>query len=202
MGLARFCDGRADDLTRNQDETAVLGTLDYIAPEQALAGRAVDSRADIYSLGATLYALLGGSPPFGGKSSVEKLLAHQLAAPPPLHQARPSVPRALSAVIEKMMAKQPEDRFPSMAAVQEALAPFAKRRPIGFDFPAILNRRRDEAQARLAKQGRTLTQMVQRQSTTSAHGSQASLQNTGMAQETDVRRDVTPGVHPKQPPQT
>jgi hypothetical protein len=96
-----------------------------------------------------------------------------------------------------MMAKKPEDRFPSMSAVQEALTPFAKRRPIPFDFPAILNRRRDEAQARLAKQGRTLTQMVQRQSTTSAQGSQASMQGTAMARETDVRRDMSSGIHPK-----
>jgi hypothetical protein len=84
-----------------------------------------------------------------------------------------------------------------MKAVREALEPFAKRRPLPFDFAAILNRRRDEAQARLAKQGRSLTQL-QRQSTTNARGSHAAMEATGVAQETDIRHDINPAVMPPQ----
>ncbi len=94
-----------------------------------------------------------------------------------------------------MMAKDPEERFPDMVTVQQALSPFAKRRPLPFDFAAILNRRRDEAQAKLAKQGRSLTQLT-RQSTTRARGSHTSMEATGVAQETDIRHDVNPAIQP------
>jgi serine/threonine-protein kinase len=177
-----------------------LGTLDYMAPEQSIDSMTVDARADIYGLGCTLYAVMTGRRPFAYPSRSQVLNAHRTEAPPSVLLRVPHVPVPIAEVIQKMMAKDPADRFPSMTAVQDALAPFAKRRPIPFDFGTILNRRRDEAQARLAKQGRTLTQMVQRQSTTSAHGSHASMQSTGMAQETDVRRDVTPGTHPRPEP--
>jgi eukaryotic-like serine/threonine-protein kinase len=176
-----------------------LGTLDYMAPEQSYDSMTVDARADIYGLGCTLFAVMTGRRPFPYPARSQVLAGHRTEAPPSVLERAPHIPIPLAALIQKMMAKKPEDRFPSMAAVQEALAPFAKRRPVPFDFAEILNRRRDEAQARLAKQGRTLTQMVQRQSTTSTQGSQASMQGTAMAQETDVRRDVTPGVHPKDP---
>lgn len=174
-----------------------LGTLDYMAPEQSYDSMTVDPRADVYGLGCTLFAVITGRRPFPYPQRSQVLAGHRTEAPPSVLERAPHVPIELAALIQKMMAKKPEDRFPSMAAVQEALRPFAKRRPIPFDFAAILNRRRDEAQARLAKQGRTLTQMVQRQSTTSAQGSQASMQGTAMARETDVRRDATPGIHPK-----
>jgi serine/threonine-protein kinase len=179
-----------------------LGTLDYMAPEQSYDSMTVDPRADIYGLGCTLFAVMTGRRPFPYPQRAQVLAAHRTEDPPSILERAPHVPVEIAAIIQKMMAKKPEDRFPTMRAVQEALNPFAKRRPIGFDFPAILNRRRDEAQARLAKQGRTLTQMVQRQSTTSAQGSHASMQNTAMAQETDVRRDVTPGVQPRKPTQS
>ncbi len=82
-----------------------------------------------------------------------------------------------------------------MAQVQQALEPYARRRPLPFDFAAILNRRRDEAQAKIAKQGRSLTQL-QRQSTTRARGSHPSMEATGVAQETDIRQDVSPAIQP------
>jgi serine/threonine-protein kinase len=179
-----------------------LGTLDYMAPEQSYDSMTVDPRADVYGLGCTLYAVMTGRRPFAYASRSQVLEAHRTEAPPSILHRAPHVPVPIAEIIQRMMAKKPEERQPSMKAVAAAFAPFAKRRPIPFDFGDILNRRRDEAQARLAKQGRTLTQMVQRQSTTSAHGSQASMQNTGMAQETDVRRDVTAGMHPKKSPPT
>jgi serine/threonine-protein kinase len=174
-----------------------LGTLDYMAPEQSYDSMTVDARADIYGLGCTLFAVMTGRRPFPYAARSQVLNGHRTEAPPSVLTRAPHVPPEVAAIIQKMMAKAPGDRFPTMLAVEEAFQPFAKRRPLPFDFKAILNRRRDEAQARLAKQGRTLTQTVQRQSTTSAHGSQASMQGTGMAQETDIGRSASPANHPK-----
>jgi serine/threonine protein kinase len=121
MGLARFFHDTKDDLTRRLDSGAVLGTADYIAPEQALNSQ-VDIRADIYSLGATLYTLLAGRPPFGGSSASQKLLAHQMRTPRRLHNVRPEVPRWLSDVVAKMMAREPDDRYQTAQEVLEALS--------------------------------------------------------------------------------
>jgi WD40 repeat protein len=94
-----------------------------MAPEQAMEG-GVDIRADIYSLGTTLYTLLAGRPPFSG-SAGQKLLAHQMKAPPPLDGYREDVPPGLATVINKMMAKNREDRYQTPAEVVTALQPFA-----------------------------------------------------------------------------
>jgi hypothetical protein len=102
----------------------VLGTVDYIAPEQALNSHAVDIRADIYSLGATLYSLVTGKPPFEGRTMSQKLMAHQMKESPLLHTVRPEVPPELSAVVATMMAKKPEDRYQDPAEVLAALAPW------------------------------------------------------------------------------
>ena len=79
----------ARDLTRTG---TVMGTMDYLAPEQALDPRTVDIRADLYSLGCTLYHLLAGRVPFAGGTATERLLRHQLEQPPALEQLRPGVP--------------------------------------------------------------------------------------------------------------
>src|SRR5207244_11199637 len=104
-------------------------TADAIAPEQALDSHEADIRADIYSLGGTLYALIQGHPPFGGKSIAAKLLAHQMRKLAPLHAVVPDVPEALSAVVSRMMAKKPEDRYQTPAEVIDALAPWGPSRP-------------------------------------------------------------------------
>jgi serine/threonine-protein kinase len=122
-----------------------LGTLDYMAPEQSYDSMTVDPRADVYGLGCTLFAVITGRRPFPYPQRSQVLAGHRTEAPPSVLERAPHVPIELASLIQKMMAKKPEDRFPSMSAVQEALTPFAKRRPIPFDFPAILNRRRDEA---------------------------------------------------------
>ena len=123
MGLARFSDARKDNLTRRLDEGAVLGTTDYIAPEQALSSD-VDIRADIYSLGGTLYTLLAGRTPYEGKTTTQKLLAHQLRAVDDLSKIRKDIPRPLVGVVETMMAKRLEDRYQTPAEVLAALAPW------------------------------------------------------------------------------
>jgi hypothetical protein len=123
MGLARFV-GREDGLTQQLGSAVFLGTVDYMAPEQAVPGTLVDSRADIYSLGATLYALITSTPPFQG-STTHKLVAHQMCDAVPAHQVRRDVPEGLSAVLARMMAKSPAERYATVAEVIAALAPFA-----------------------------------------------------------------------------
>ncbi len=107
----------------------VLGTLDYLPPEQARNSHRVDRRADLYSLGCTLYHLLAGRPPFEGRSAMEKLLRHQTDEPPRLGERRPDVPAALEAVLRRLMAKRPDDRFATAAEAAVALAPFAAQAP-------------------------------------------------------------------------
>ena len=123
MGLARSAVDATDNLTERLDSGAVVGTADYIAPEQALSHAKVDGRADIYSLGASLFVLVSGKPPFEGPTA-QKLLHHQMKAPPPLSELNPELPKGLTAVVAKMLAKKPEQRFPSAADVIAALAPW------------------------------------------------------------------------------
>lgn len=122
MGLARTDDDE-DKLTERMDRKAVLGTADYIAPEQALASDTLDGRADIYSLGATLYAILAGRPPYEG-TSTQKLLLSQTRDPVPLATVAPEVPAGLAAIVARMMAKDRTVRFQSMDEVLDALAPY------------------------------------------------------------------------------
>jgi serine/threonine protein kinase len=101
-----------------------LGTADYIAPEQTRDSGSVDSRADVYSLGATLYFLLAGKPPFGDRPGWQKFKAHQNEAFPPLDRPRGDVPRAVLAVLHRMVEKEPARRFTTPGEVGAALQPF------------------------------------------------------------------------------
>jgi serine/threonine protein kinase len=123
MGLARsFADDR-DNLTGALAEGDVTGTVDFLSPEQALS-HDLDQRTDIYSLGATFYALLTGHPPFTG-TTAQKLLQHQVADPPAVtKKLRGRVPPALSDVIATMMAKSPADRYQTAEEVIDALGPW------------------------------------------------------------------------------
>jgi urea transport system substrate-binding protein len=106
----------------------ILGTLDYMAPEQYEDSRGVDIRADIYSLGCTLYHLLAGKPPFGSEvypSLMKQMWAHAQAPVPPLRDLRPEVPQAVAAVLDRMLAKKPDERFGTPAEVASALEPYA-----------------------------------------------------------------------------
>jgi hypothetical protein len=102
----------------------VLGTPDYVAPEQARNPAQVDIRADVYGLGCTLYHLLTGHGPFPGGTPLQKLLAHQECRPPALTAARADVPEALAAIVDRMLAKDPARRYPTPADVAEDLARF------------------------------------------------------------------------------
>jgi serine/threonine protein kinase len=123
LGLARFAQGHAT-LTETGH---VMGTLDFMAPEQAGDSRHVDIRADIYSLGCTLYCLLTGVPPFTGPAfdtPVSKMLAHSDSEPPAVSLRRPKVPAAVLQCLQKMMAKSRDDRYSCPAEVIQALQPF------------------------------------------------------------------------------
>jgi serine/threonine protein kinase len=105
----------------------VLGTIDYMAPEQAQDASAVDGRADIYGLGATLFWCLAGRPPFPSQGSLVKDLSQRLTQPPPsVRTLRPEVPPELDAVVTRMLGIKPEDRYPTPQALMRALLPFFK----------------------------------------------------------------------------
>lgn len=119
MGLARV--DRAigtpeaeDDLTQTGQ---VMGTLDFMSPEQAMDTREADARADVYSLGCTLYYLLTGTAPYRGDTMGKKIVAHREQPIPSLGKTRPDVPQSLDAVYRKMLAKRPDDRQQSMGEV-------------------------------------------------------------------------------------
>jgi serine/threonine protein kinase len=123
MGLARFFNDEEDLLTKKYDEN-VLGTADYLAPEQALDSHSVDIRADIYSLGATFYYCLTGRTPFSEGTVAQKLIWHQTRQPKPIRSLQPEVPEGLCAIVEKMMAKDPAHRYQTPLEVAQALAPW------------------------------------------------------------------------------
>jgi len=121
LGLARLVDaGNPFNKTargRLTESGVYMGTIDYMAPEQAEDSHRVDHRADIYSLGCTLHYLLTGQEPFLGATVLKRLMAHMERPAPSLRVARPDVPLALDAAYLKMMAKRPEDRPASMTEV-------------------------------------------------------------------------------------
>ena len=122
MGLAKI--ESPDDAPGNDDLTGsgmTMGTVAYMAPEQALCAKNADGRADIYSLGCTLFYLLTGEAPYQGDSLMATLLAHREQPIPSLTGAQPAVPAELDAVFRKMVAKKVEDRYQTMSEVITAL---------------------------------------------------------------------------------
>ena len=105
-----------------------MGTADYMAPEQVSDSHSVDIRADIYSMGCTLYKFLTGHAPFSGpehRTQMQKFVAHLQEVVPSIHECRADVPEALAAIIERMLAKSPAQRYATPAEVAAAIAPFA-----------------------------------------------------------------------------
>ena len=147
MGLARLLDTAEarNDLTASG---VTLGTFDYISPEQARDPRNADIRSDIYSLGCTFFFMLAGRPPFPEGTVLQKLLQHQGDAPPDIRSFQPTIPAEIAYLIQKMMAKDPKQRFQTPTILIDALTDAARRlglRPAGQGnlvwAPARSNRR-------------------------------------------------------------
>jgi hypothetical protein len=136
FGLARFVSESPTGGGLTQVGTS-MGTPDYIAPEQARDASAADTRADIYSLGCTLYSFLTGQPPFPGGDYIQKVMAHIERAPRPVSEFRGDVPPELERVVERMMAKDPAQRFQTPAEVAEALAPFTTAATASAPAPTL-----------------------------------------------------------------
>ncbi|HEX3658087.1 MAG TPA: serine/threonine-protein kinase [Pirellulales bacterium] len=134
MGLARL-DASVGVQAGPQAELTgtgtIMGTVDYMSPEQAFNTKSADARADIYSLGCTLYYLIAGKAAYSGDSIMEKLLAHREMAIPALRAVQPEVPEELDEVFQKMMAKKVEDRYQTMTEVVAEL----EKCQAGFSSP-------------------------------------------------------------------
>jgi serine/threonine protein kinase len=151
LGLVKLPAGELDNLDAEETPAearapqlthagAVMGTPAYMSPEQATDSASVDARADIYSLGCTLYVLLTGKPPFEGKTALEIISKHQTEPIVPPDVVVKRVPPALSAILMKMMAKKPADRYQSMDEVIAALEGF-----LGLEHAGTFNPKEEQA---------------------------------------------------------
>ena len=181
FGLALLADNADDEFSLKMIfGHDCLGTPDFIAPEQVIDSGKVDATADIYGLGCTLYLMLCGQLPFPLKTIDQKLEAQRTKKPKSLAKLAPTVPPEVIAIVERMMKKQSNQRFPSCVELMEALKPFAKRTPIDFEFRSILSIRASQARKRQAKSDKkrkTGHSSIGGASTWSASSSKA-LQNT------------------------
>src|SRR5262249_60902729 len=105
-------------------EGIVLGTPDYMAPEQARDARQADIRSDIYSLGCVLYHLLDGRPPFPDTNIISQMIRHATEPPRPLREVNPAVPDGLQQIVNWMLAKDPAQRYPTPERAAQALKVF------------------------------------------------------------------------------
>jgi len=121
MGLARLTNPGESSLTLEQGER-VLGTADYLSPEQALDSHEIDHRSDLYSLGCTLYFLLTGSTPFPRGTLAQRLVAHQTETPPSPTVLRPETPPELAAICLRLLSKEPSDRYPTASTLSQVLS--------------------------------------------------------------------------------
>ena len=128
MGLARFFHEDSAAFIKEYEVGYIIGTGDYIAPEQIIDSR-VDIRADIYSLGGTLYYLLVGKSPFQEGTIPQKMIWHQVRHQKCLKVLRPDVPAEMQAVFERIIAKEPSRRYQTPSELAGALEPFC-REPI------------------------------------------------------------------------
>lgn len=116
---------------------AVIGTPDFVAPEQVRNSRRVGARADLYALGCTFYALLAGRVPFPDGDTVDKLISHLREEPVPLEQLRPDLPEGIGTMVRWLMAKQPADRFPTAGELAAALTETLRDLPAGGKGAAL-----------------------------------------------------------------
>src|SRR5581483_4607320 len=187
LGLARFFYDETDDLSKHYVE-GPIGTMDYMAPEQALDSHHADIRADIYSLGATFYFLLAGHGPFSEGTALQKMVRHQLVSPRPIRDIRPDVPEGLAAIISRMMAKEPTARYRTPAEVAEALLPWTQT-------PIPLPRR--EEMPELVSPGRCTTDTGPGSGLPAFLFQPVSSPPSTPAREAETARSPSPSTHPE-----
>src|SRR4051812_14906492 len=140
MGVARVLQSEqhpGESLSTLTQGGSVIGTADFVAPEQLEDPHGADIRADLYSLGCTFYYLLAGEVPFPGGSLVSKLDKQRWQTPTPVGELRPEVPAVVARVVARLMAKQPADRYATPGAVAEALEQLARSGYEGGDQPGL-----------------------------------------------------------------
>jgi serine/threonine protein kinase len=149
MGLARFEEtvNHPDAMDELTQAGSVLGTSDYMAPEQALNSKNADQRADIYGLGCTLWYLLTGKPMYTGATMMEKLIAHRDAPIPSLRAVRPEAPKKLEALLQRMVAKKPADRLQSMREAIVELAACCSAAELTAGLPELASGPRETGAA-------------------------------------------------------
>lgn len=179
-----------------------LGTPDYIAPEQAEDSNSVTPAADIYSLGCTLYVALTGRVPFPEKTNQQKILAHKTKTPKPIQELRRDVPDAVVAIVEKMMARNPDDRYQSVSEVIQALKPHAQRRPVKFEFRQLVTLRAKQAREKEKKINRPRKTVSPRSSITSASGWLNNPSHHFQAELDTFAGDDTPAIRQPAPPRS
>jgi len=139
FGLARvgaMASGEAGSQTLVTKENTVMGTPDFLSPEQARNLHNVDIRSDLYSLGCTLYYLLTAQVPYPGGSALEKLLRHGNEPARSIESVRPDVPPAVASIVRKLMAKNPDERFQNPEELALTLIPFAESSPPSWNDAA------------------------------------------------------------------
>ncbi len=167
-----------------------IGTPTYMSPEQAMGEREIDGRSDIYSLGVIGYQMLTGRVPFAAGNSMALLLKHVSERPRPIAELRPETPKALRDVVDRALMKAPEDRWPSAAALRDALisdrGPAAswrseRREPVRYSSPIPDNARREKlresasADPRVASPRRGLPAVESRSSLPANHGQRGTI---------------------------
>jgi serine/threonine-protein kinase len=110
-------------------ENTVMGTPDFLSPEQARSLHQVDIRSDLYSLGCTFYFLLTGQVPFPGGTTLEKLIRHSTEAPVPAQELRAEIPIGVAAILNRLLEKNPEERYQTPGELAAALEPFVSKEP-------------------------------------------------------------------------
>jgi eukaryotic-like serine/threonine-protein kinase len=135
LGLA-FTEGEeVDDIEVVGGKGYIVGSIDYMAPEQTRDPTNIDVRADIYALGCCLYFALTGRPPFPYGSVYDKVKSHRHEAPEPIRNRYPQIPEEFAAIVHKMLAKNPSDRYASALEVESSLAMWREGTPLPLDTP-------------------------------------------------------------------
>jgi len=191
MGLARIESGD-DGLTATEQ---VMGTVDYMSPEQAANTKTADARSDIYSLGCTLWYLLTGKKAYDGDSMVMRLMAHRDAPLPSLVKSRDDVPWPLEQAFHKMIAKRAADRYQTMDEVVAALTPFAGGgSSASFDSTAGVSGVTHSAEMAsfLKSVGPSTKVQSKPADSKTSIGNEATAQFTAPAADTDPKREILP----------